>query len=314
MTYKIVETFNLSKTYYLKKGGYLRGHKREFKAMDNVNISIKEGEIFGLLGLNGAGKTTLIQILSTLLQPTSGYALVDGFNILKKPIAAKSRIALMLESDMLYYRLTGYSNLKFFCKLYNIPNYKEKINRISKEFGLKKWLDQLVEKYSSGMKMKLSLMRTILLERKITFLDEPTLGLDVKSVAFMINKIKKMNSTIFLTSHNMSVVEKLCDRIAFINKGKIIKIGNKDDIKRFEQSEIKILVEIKENKNQLKNELINLDFVNDVIENENKKNELIVLLNNREDYQDLLSILVNYKIRKIKEQELSLEDLFLNLI
>ena len=97
----------------------------------------------------------------------------------------------MLDNKMLYYRITGYDNLKFFCKIYNIPNYNEKIINITKEFGLEKWLNQLVENYSSGMKMKLALCRTLLLNRKVSFLDEPTLGLDVKIISFIISNIKE---------------------------------------------------------------------------------------------------------------------------
>ena len=140
MTQKIIETFDLTKDYKLKNG-------KSITALNKVNISIKEGEIFGLLGPNGAGKTTLISILTTLLQPTSGYAIIDGYNLIKNPNQAKSRISLMLESDMLYYRITGYDNLKFFCKIYGISNYKEKINNIAKEFGLEKWLNQYVENF-----------------------------------------------------------------------------------------------------------------------------------------------------------------------
>ena len=183
MSNNIIETFDLTKIYKLKG-------KREITALNNVNISIERGEIFGLLGPNGAGKTTMIQILTTILQPTSGYATVDGFNVVKNPLKAKSRIALLLGSGMIYYRITGYDNLKFFCKIYKVPNYKEKIYEMAKNFGLEDWLNQYVEKYSSGMKMKLALCRTLLLNRKLLFLDEPTLGLDAKLKKYIVDKLK----------------------------------------------------------------------------------------------------------------------------
>ena len=116
------------------------------------------------------------------MQPTNGYALINGVNILKNPKSIRNKIALMLDSQMLYYRITGYDNLKFSCKIYNIPNYKAEISKIAEDFGLKKWLKQYVHNYSTGMKMKLALCRTLLINRKILFLDEPTLGLDVKTV------------------------------------------------------------------------------------------------------------------------------------
>jgi ABC-2 type transport system ATP-binding protein len=250
----IIETVDLSKIYKLK------GRKMEIEALKDVNISVKEGEIFGLLGPNGAGKTTLIQIFTTITQPTKGYAKIDGLDVSVYPKKVKSLIGLMLASDMLYYRITGYDNLKFFCKIYKIHNYKEKIQKIAKEFGLERWLSQYVEYYSNGMKMKLALCRTLLLERQILFLDEPTLGLDVKSTNFIIEKLKSLNKTIFLTSHDMSVVEKLCDRVAFINIGEILKIGTTSEVKKLTQKQIKINIEIKDNKGQLKNQLDRQDF------------------------------------------------------
>ena len=305
MLNNIIETFDLSKIYTLK------GKNQKILALNNVNLKIKKGEIFGLLGPNGAGKTTIINILTTLIQPTSGYAIVNGYNILKKPIYVKNGIALMLESDMLYYRLTGYDNLKFFCKIYKIQNYQEKIYAKAKDFGLENWLNQYVENYSSGMKMKLALLKTLLLERNLIFLDEPTLGLDVKSIGFIIKKLKELKSTIFLTSHDMSVVEKLCNRIAFINQGSILKVGTKEEITKLMQNEIKIEIGIKENKNQLKSELNQLNFINEIIEiNEG----YIVSIKNRDYYKNLLKILSNYSIIKVQEIELSIEDLFLKLI
>ena len=235
---KAFETFGLSKKYHLK------GKDTYINALDDVNISIKKGEIFSLLGPNGAGKTTFIQILTTLLLPTSGYALIDGYHLIKNARKVKSKVALMLQSDMLYYRITAHDNLKFFCKLYRVPNYEKKIVDMTKLLGIENWLDQYVEHLSSGMKMKLVLARTLLLERNILFLDEPTLGLDVKTVNLFIDIIKNVESTIIFTSHDLSVVEKLCDRIVFINEGKIIKIGTQDEIKNLAESEIKIEITI----------------------------------------------------------------------
>ncbi len=121
MSSNIIETFDLTKLFKMK------GYEKVVVALNEINLSIKKGEKFGLLGPNGAGKTTLISILSTLIQPTSGYAKVGGYDVLKQPNQIKNIIAIMLESDMLYYRVTGYDNLKFFCKIYNIKNYNEKI-------------------------------------------------------------------------------------------------------------------------------------------------------------------------------------------
>ena len=302
----IIETFNLSKTYHLK------GRDKHINALKDVNISIKKGEIFGLLGPNGAGKTTLIQILTTLLHPTSGYAIIDGHHLIKDAKKVKSKIALMLESDMLYHRITAHDNLKFFCKLYQVPKYEQKILEMSKIFGIEKWLNQYVEHLSSGMKMKLALARTLLLERDILFLDEPTLGLDVKTVNLFIDIIKNVGSTVIFTSHDLSVVEKLCDRIAFINDGKIIKIWTQDEIKNLAGPGITVEIFIDSKKQELISELRDQDFL---IENSDHKNENILAhLKERNSYKDLLNILRNYEIMKIKETEPSLEDLFLKFL
>ncbi|MFX0024315.1 MAG: ABC transporter ATP-binding protein [Candidatus Hermodarchaeota archaeon] len=302
---KIIETVDLSKKYKIK------GPWKYLQALDKINLSVNEGEIFGLLGPNGAGKTTLIEILTTIKQPTSGYAKIKGFDVVTQPKKVKPLIGIMFASEMLYYRITGYDNLKFFCKIYKIPNYKKKIAEIAEEFGLTNWLGQYVETFSSGMKMKLALCRTLLLEQNILFLDEPTLGLDVKSKTFIIEKIKKLDKTIFLTSHDMSVVEKLCDRIAFINLGKIVKIGTKNEVKTLTESDINVTVDIQDNKSDLKNKLTQRSFVKEVIE---VNDGLVIKLKQRENYANLCDVLSNYKVLKIREPTLSLEDLFIKLI
>lgn len=305
MVAPIIETIDLSRDYKLK------GKKTQINALNNINISIKEGEIFGLLGPNGAGKTTLIKILTTLLQPTSGDAIIDGYNVVQNPKKVKSLIGLMLGSEMLYYRITGYDNLKFFCKIYKVHNYKEKINEIVKEFGLEKWLNQYVGSYSNGMKLKLALCRTLLLDRKILILDEPTLGLDVKSIIDIIKKLKSLNKTIFLTSHDMNVVEKLADRIAFINKGKILKIGDKESVKNLSQKEVKIKVEIHNDVNKLRAELLTQNFIKEI---DNDSGGMLITLKDRSNYSQILQVLGKYPIRKVKELDVSLEELFLKLI
>lgn len=301
----IIETFDLSKFYYLK------GKKKYIKALDNINISIKRGEIFGLLGPNGAGKTTFIQILTTLLHPTSGYALIDGYHLLKNSKIIKLKVALMLEYTMLYYRITAYDNLKFFCKLYSVKNYKQKIYDMAKLFGIENWLNQYVENLSSGTKTKLALCRTLLLERDILFLDEPTIGLDVKAISFIIDILKKIEGTIIITSQDMSVVEKLCDRIAFINDGKILKIGTQEDIKTLAESEIKIEISLNHRKQELITELHRQDFINSITENQ--QNRILVRLKGRAYYKKFLKIVSQYDIIKIKEFEPSLEDIFMKI-
>ena len=178
-----------------------------------------------------------------------------------------------------------------------------------KLLGIEDWLGQYVEHLSSGMKMKLALARTLLLERDILFLDEPTLGLDVKTVNLFIDIIKNVESTIIFTSHDLSVVEKLCNRIAFINDGKILKIATQEEIKNLAGSEIKVEISLARKKQELLSELHSHDFIINITEQQ--KNGILVSLKERVYYKDLLSILSNYEIMKIKEIDISLENLFL---
>ena len=305
MVSPIIEAVDLTKIYNLK------GKGKKVKALDKVNISINKGDIFGLLGPNGAGKTTLIQVLTTSRAPTSGKVYINGFNLRTNRNQAKSYIWLMLGSQMNYPSLTGYNNLKFFAKIYKVKNYKQKINNLARDFEMKYWLDQYVSKYSTGMGMKLAVIRTILIDRPILLLDEPARGLDVNTKAQLINVFKKMNKTILLTSHNMDIIEQLCNRIAFINKGRIIKVGTPEDIKLIKFAGFQFEVKVEKDVKQLLLELKDIDYVKNV-ENDNKKLEIEI--ENRNYYNDIISILTKYRILKIEEHVVSLSDSFKKIV
>ena len=301
----VIETFNLTKRYKM------RGKAEKLTALNNINLKVKEGEIFGLLGPNGAGKTTLVSILTALLQPSEGYAKVLGRNVLKEQYFVKKNVGLMLGSDMIYYRLTGYRNLKFFCKIYNINDYEKKIKDIVEILGLTSKLNQLVETYSSGMKIKLALARILLIEPKILFLDEPMLGLDPIIVKEIMNLLKKLNKTIFITSHQMNVVESMCSKIAFLKQGNIIKIDTKENFVKFLQKEIKIQIKIGSDKiTELTDELSTLNYISDI---ECKKDIAYFNIQDRNFYPKIFEILQKYPITQIKELETSLEDIFIKL-
>ena len=301
----VIETFNLTKRYKL------RGKAEKLTALNSINLKVKEGEIFGLLGPNGAGKTTLVSILTTLLQPTEGYAKVLGRNVLKEQYFIKKNVGLMLGSDMIYYRLTGYRNLKFFCKIYNINDYEKKIKDIVEILGLTSKLNQLVETYSSGMKVKLALARILLIDPKILFLDEPMLGLDPKIAKSIVDILMKLNKTIFLTSHQMNIVESLCDRIAFLKEGKIIKVDSKENFKNLIRGETKIQINVSESrKNDLVKTLNNLEFVDNL---EVEKENINFSLRSKSNYPNLFEVINNVPITKFKEIETDLEDVFIKL-
>jgi len=300
-----IEIFNITKKKQLRK------KKKNILALNNINLKIKKGEIFGLLGPNGAGKTTLASILTTLIQPTSGYATISGHNILTESWFVKENVGLMLGGEMLYYRLTGYKNLKFYCKLYSINDYRTKIKEIAEKFNLLKWLNEYVSNYSKGMKLKLALARILLINPKILFLDEPMLGLDPKSVIEVIDILKNLNKTIFLTSHQMSVVEKLCDRIAFLNKGEILRVDTKENFKETIRKGVEIQVMIKNKKNQLIEQLRPLNYINSI---HDENDWIFINLINESSLSEIFGILKDYTILKFKKIEPDLGQLFIKLL
>ncbi len=300
-----IEAVNLTKVYQLK------GNRKEIRALDNLNLSIKKGELFGLLGPNGAGKTTFVRILTTSLAPTSGDVYIDGFNINTQIKQAKSRIAIMLGGSMNYGSLSGYNNLKFYAKIYKIKNYRQKIEELAEKIGLNEWLNQYVYKYSSGMLVKLAVCRTLLIDRPFLFLDEPMRGLDVKTKDFLINILKNSGKTILLTSHDMDVIEKVCNKIAFIKNGTIIKFGTPEDIKIFKHSEIQIEAVVEKNIEQLLLELKDLDYVKNF---EHNLKSIKITIENRNYYNDIISILTKYKISIFNEKVATLEESFRKIV
>jgi ABC-2 type transport system ATP-binding protein len=232
----MIKIKNLTKTYQVKKKpksflDKLFPKQVPLLALNKINLEIKRGEIFGLLGPNGAGKTTLIQILCGLLQPSGGEVFIDGEVIEKN----KKRIGLMLGSTMIYYRLTGYDNLEYFARIYNVKNYKKKIHELAKLLGLENWLYEYVEKYSEGMKTKLALARTLIHNPDIILLDEPTLGLDPCisiEIREKILQLKQQGKTIILTTHYMEEAEYLSDRIGILNHGKLVVVNTTRNLKK----------------------------------------------------------------------------------
>lgn len=234
----MIEALGLKKTYILKKKiGFFRKEKHLVEAVKNINLTISEGEIVGLLGLNGAGKTTTIKMLSTLLSPTDGTITIDGLDIEQDAMEIKNRINMIAGGErMLYWRLTGAENLAYFGQLYGLKGeiLKEKIQTLIEEVGLKDAADTPVEQYSKGMKQRLQIARGLINNPKYLFLDEPTLGLDVpvaKQLRETIKKLaKKENKGILLTSHYLEEVEELCDRVYIIDKGVLIQHDTPENI------------------------------------------------------------------------------------
>lgn len=218
------------------------------KALDNVSLSIKQGELFGLLGVNGAGKTTLIKILCGLTRKTSGTITINNFNLDKEIDKIKEIIDISPQETSVANNLTVKENLEFFANIYN-NNDSNTINEIVDIFNLNEVLNQRAKTLSGGYKRRLSIAIALISKPKILFLDEPTLGLDVFARRELWNIIKKLqkNITIILTSHYLEEIENLCDRVAVLSNGKLLKTGTIEEIKQithtqnFEDAFIKLV-------------------------------------------------------------------------
>jgi ABC-2 type transport system ATP-binding protein len=220
----IIEVKNLTKYY----DGFL--------AVDHINFMVKKGEIFGFLGPNGAGKTTTIRILTGILKPDEGTALVSGYDVLKNPLEVKQCLGVVPEVSNAYVDLTAWENLMLMGELYGVPKKEREENAVKllKDFGLYDVRKKPVKGFSKGMKQKLLLCMALINNPEILFLDEPTSGLDVESARLMREKIRQLNrdgKTIFLSTHNMEEVNQLCHRIAIINHGKIAAIDAPENLR-----------------------------------------------------------------------------------
>ncbi len=206
-------------------------------AVDNVTISINRGELFGLLGPNGAGKTTLIAMLSTMLRPTSGTAELYGYLIEKDPVKVRRSIGVVFQDTTLDERLTGRENLELHGRLYGMDRQtrQRRIKELLELVELDDRADDIVKTYSGGMMRRLEIARGLIHRPKILFLDEPTLGLDPQTRNHIWDYIKKLNAeedvTMVLTTHYMEEADNLCERIAIIDKGKIVAMASPAELK-----------------------------------------------------------------------------------
>lgn len=285
----------------------------DFKALDGLSFEVNENEIFGLLGPNGAGKTTLIHILATLLKPTEGGAIVNGFDVLHNATKVRQSIGVVFQAPSSDDILTGYENLKVHALLYGIPRKlrEKRISEVLELVGLEDRKNDQVKKYSGGMRRRLEIARGLLHHPKVFFLDEPTLGLDPKSRETMWKYIKKMvreeKVTIILTTHYMEEADMLCDRIGFITNGKIIALDSPSKLKQEIGGDI-VKITFKD-RIPLDKDFTKFDFVHKV---EQKENSVIIYL---EKVNSNLHMLIKDLdgVQTIEYKKPTLNDVFLKL-
>ena len=221
----MIEIKNVSKSYIKGK-----------KILDNLNLEIKNGEIFGFLGPNGAGKTTTIKIITGILNADEGDVLIDGKSITNNPLEAKKSFGFVPDNPDMFLKLKGIEYLNFMADVYEVSTEKrkEKIEELTKKFEIYKDLNNQIQSYSHGMRQKIVICGALLSEPNNWILDEPMTGLDPKSsydLKEMMREHSKSGKTVFFSTHILEVAEKLCDRVGIINKGKLVFVGTLDEMK-----------------------------------------------------------------------------------
>jgi len=313
MSETILQTSNLSKTFLSGKGK----KKKDVEAVKDVDLEVKEGEIFGFLGPNGAGKSTTLNILTTLLAPTSGKAMVAGFDLLRHPQKVREQIGYVSQAGGADTFSNAFENLLLQARLYGIA--KSQAAQIAKElierFQMGEFATRETRSYSGGQKRRLELALGIVHKPKLVFLDEPTTGLDPQSRAYFweeIKHLKKDGMTIFLTTHYLEEADNLCDRVAIIDHGTIVALDTPMQLKRQIGAE-SITVDFANGKetDQANTLFDSLPFIQKIYRQENK---LFLFVENGESrLAEVLRILdkAAISIQTIGLSRPSLDDVFL---
>jgi len=215
---------NASHSIYAIKAEGISKSFGDYQALKGIDLEVAEGESVVIFGPNGAGKSTLIRVLATIMRPSSGEVLINGLNIKNQPEAVRRRIGVIAHQTFLYANLTGYENLEFYSRMYDVPAYRERIKGVAETVGMTHRLHDRVGTLSRGMQQRLAIARALLHKPAIMLMDEPETGLDQQAVSILWNTLKSQENgkrTIILTTHNLERGLELCDRVLILNMGRI---------------------------------------------------------------------------------------------
>ncbi len=295
-----------------------------FTALDAINFEIKEGEIVGFLGPNGAGKSTTMNIITGFIEPTSGKVIVDGNDVSKKPKKAKQQIGYMPEGVPLYGDLTVKEFVTYMAEIKGVKRKekKEKVEKILEETGLLDVKNKLTKNLSRGYKQRVSMAGALVGDPKVIILDEPTVGLDPKQVTEIRALIKDLgkNHTVILSSHILSEVSQICNRVIIINKGKIVAVDTPEHLEQkvIKDNSIYVTVEDPENKMlKIKEKLEKVEDIKLISQNEDKTKKYIITAEKDVDLRkSLFETLAKEGITifEMKKADATLEDAFMQLI
>jgi len=327
-----VETRELTRIFAGKKKRFRRkatdngdDHLGPVTALDGVSLQIREGELFGMLGPNGAGKTTLIKILATLLLPTAGQAFVAGHDVAKDPFPIRQRINMVSGGETSGYGLlTARENIWMFSQFYGVPSKvsKERIDELMHVFGLWDKRDAKVRMLSTGQRQKMNMIRGFVTDPDILFLDEPTLGLDVNAARvireYVMNWVrKKAGKTVLLTSHYMAEADQMCDRIAIIDKGRILACDTPSNLKRMIRTETTFQLEVDTIRDTTSfmglQGVKNFSHKDDISKN---RSHLTFSLEDEGPVAEILSSITSQgaKVHSLQKSEPTLEDVFISMV
>ena len=287
--------------------------------VDNISLSIEEGEIFGLLGPNGAGKSTVISMIGDLVKPDQGEITIDGHSLKKEAILAKKNLGIVPQDIALYENLSAINNLKFWGTLYGLKGVllKTRIDEALEITGLKDRAKDKIKNYSGGMKRRINIAAAFMHHPRLLIMDEPTVGIDPQSrnhiLEFTRNLNKEYGTTVIYTSHYMEEVEALCDKLMIIDEGKVIASGSQSEIKRMVSNEENVEIKLTQYTSEIGMKLNNLKDVNGI--NYNAGILTIAMKESKTNLQEIMDVLIlnNSKIQNINVKVPSLETVFLTL-
>ncbi len=295
-----------------------------FVAVDNISFTVNDGEVVGFLGPNGAGKSTTMNMITGFIEPTDGTIIVNGFDTSKQSIKAKQEIGYMPEGVPLYTDLTVKEFVTYMAELKKVPHKekKERVANVLRETGIEDVADRLIRNLSRGYKQRVSLAGALVGDPKIVILDEPTVGLDPKQITEIRQLIKRLGKkhTVILSSHILSEVSQICEKVIIINKGKIVAIDTPENLEKETERQNVILLTVEDNSNNmktLKNDIPELIECKCIKDNDDGTKQYMLKSSTEFDLRKKLFEILpkkNITIFELKSAEKSLEDAFITII